>query len=84
MKTDESLYVVARCGPDYHNFDEKFVTKITLQELVYLIPIEDLRGPACIVPNVFTKFRMMQDIESWLFVMPRRKWGRHFGDTIDW
>ena len=81
---DTTLYVVARCSPEYHNFDKKLVTEITLGEGIYLIPIKDLLGPACIVPNIFTEERMVQDKESWLFVMPRRKWGRRFGDSIEW
>ena len=81
---DNTLYAVARCGPTYHNFDSKFITKVTIDEKIYLIPVRDLLGPACVVPNVFTKDRMRQDKESWLFVMPRRKWGRMFGDTIKW
>ena len=81
---DTTLYAVARCGPDNHNFDKKLITKITLDKGIYLIPIKNLLGPACFVPNIFTEGRIIQDKESWLFVMLRRKWGRLFGDSIQW
>jgi hypothetical protein len=84
---DNSLYVVARCSPNYYNFDKKFVTEIMLitgKESIFVIPLEHLIGPLCVVPNIFTQFRMNQDDETWLAVKPRRKWGRHFGDSIQW
>ena len=28
--TDHGVYVVARCSPDFQNFDNKLVTKVTL------------------------------------------------------
>ena len=56
----------------------------TWKETIYFIPVKDLIGPLCVVPNIRNLFWMRQDIESWLAIMPRRKWGRRFGDSIDW
>ena len=83
----KQLHVVARCTPDYHNFNKKFMTHIQLlagDTSIYFIPIQDMIGPLCVVPNVHNDYRMTQDQESWMAVKPRRKWGRHFGDTIVW
>ena len=82
-----NLHVVARCAPGYQNFDKKFITEVKLlsgNESIYFIPIVDLIGPLCVVPNIHTLFRMKQDTESWFAVLPHRKWGRHFGNTIHW
>ena len=84
---NDGLHVVARCSPVYQNFDKKIITDVTLipgKESIYFIPVKDLIGPLCVVPNIHNLFRMRQDIESWLAIMPRRKWGRRFGDSIDW
>ena len=84
---DETVYVVARCLPFDKNFDKKFITEIQLipgKESVFIVPVHDLVSPACVVPNIFTHFRMRQGSETWLFVKPRRKWGGKFGDLIQW
>ena len=84
---DQTLYVIARCSPLYQNVDKQFVTEVELipgVDSVFIVPGHDLVGPACVVPNIFTHFRMRQDSETWLFIKPRRKWGRQFGDSIQW
>ena len=84
---NNGLHVVARCSPGYQHFDKKNITDVMLipgKESIYFIPVKDLIGPLCVVPNLRNLFRMNQDVESWLAIMPRRKWGRHFGNNIDW
>ena len=60
------------------------VTLITGIKSIYFVSVKDLIGPLCVVPNIRNLFRTNQDVESWLAIMPRRKWGRHFGNNIDW
>ena len=84
---DNTVYAAVRCCPDYHNFDKKFVTKLFLEsgdKSLYMVPVRDLVGPLCVIPNVYTTYRMRQDQESWFAVKPRRKWGRQFGNSIKW
>jgi len=82
--TDHSVYVVARCSPDFQNFDEKFVTKVTLipdEHGVYILPLKRLIGPLACVPNM-SEFQ--DHPANWLSVLPYRKWGRYFGNSISW
>ena len=81
------MYVVARCSPHYFNFDNKFVTEIAFisgKEFIFVILLEDLIGPLYVVPNTFTQFRMNQDVETWLAVKRRHKWGRKVDNSIHW
>ena len=83
---DYSGYIIARCSNQYQNFDKKFITPVTIiagEQSIYMIAMKDLLGPLAVVPNIFTEFRMDEQ-ESWLAVMPYRKWGRHFGGSIKW
>ena len=84
---DTDAYVVARCCPDYVNIDKRFVTPVKLLKgdvSLYVIPMKDLVGPVAVVPNIFTKYRPKDEDETWLAIKPYRKWGRHFGDSIEW
>ena len=58
---DNNLYVVARCSPSYQNFDKECVTEVELvpgKDSVFIVPVHDLVGPACIVSDTFNLFRM--------------------------
>ena len=84
---DETLYAVVRCCKEYLNFDRKFVTEFQLirgPESVYILPVKNLVGPAAVVPNIFNDFRMTDESETWLAILPYRKWGRIFGNSIKW
>ena len=55
------LYVVVCCSPEYQNFDKKFITEMTLvsrKYLMHVVPLEDPIGLLCVVPIIFTQFRM--------------------------
>ena len=68
----EQLHVVARCFPNYHDFNKKILTDIKLlagDDSIYFIPIQDMIGPLCVVPNVHKTFRMAQDHESRMAVI---------------
>ena len=84
---DREGYVIARCIPGYVDIDKKFVTPVTLLNgnvSIYVIPMEDLIGPVAVVPNIYTEFRSRGEDETWLAIKPYRKWGRHFGNNIEW
>ena len=81
------MYVVACCSPNYYNFDKTFVVKIKLiliEESFFVIPMEDIVGTLCVVPNIFTQFRMNKDYTMRLAIKPRHKWDRQVGDSIQW
>ena len=76
--SSEQLHVVARCTQDYHDFNKKILTHIKLlsgDHSIYFIPIQDMVGPLCVIPNIHNDdFRMEQDQESWMAAKPRQKW----------
>ena len=83
--SDETIYVVVRCSPVYQNFDLRFVTKVNLiptEHSVYILPLKDMVGPLACVPNIWNQFK--DGDASWLAILPYRKWGRYFGDSIEW
>ena len=80
---DKNVYVVVQCSSGYQNFDNEFITRVKPiegEDSIYAIPLMDLIGPLCCVPNIWNKFN--DGDPSWLAILPYRKWGRHFGDTI--
>ena len=82
---DHGVYGVARCSLDFENFDNKFVTKVTLildEHGVYIFPLKRLIGPLACVPNISNEFQ--DHPANWLSVLPYRKWGRYFGNSISW
>jgi hypothetical protein len=57
---DHGVYGVARCSPDFENFDNKFVTKVTLildEHGVYIFPLKRLISPLACVPNILNEFQ---------------------------
>jgi len=79
--------MIVRCAPDYHDFDQRFVTEFELlsgAESVYLLPVKYLLGPAAAVPNIYNNFRCDGEHEKWLAILPQRKWGRLFSSQISW
>ena len=84
---DTALYVVVRCSTQTHNLDKKFVTEFELERgevSLYILPMWAVIGPLAVVPNVHTSvFRYAQDVDSFLAIKPYRRWGDHFGDSID-
>ena len=66
---------------------KKMITEVKLTsggQSVCIIPTGKLVGPVAIVPNIFTDYCMHGNEETWLAVKPYCRWGRHFGDTIEW
>ena len=77
--------MVVQCASGYQNFDQKFITRVKLMDgahSIYVLPLSNLVGPLCCVPNIWNKFN--DGDPSWLAILPYRKWGRHFGDAISW
>ena len=82
---DKNVYVVFQCSSEYQNFDKKVITRVKLMSgahSIYVLPLMDLVGPLCCVPNIWNNFN--DGDLSWLAIIPYRKWGQHFGDTISW
>ena len=42
--------------------------QLILEKSFFVIPLEDLTSPLCVVPNAFTRFRMNQDDKKWLAI----------------
>ena len=68
------VYVVARCSPDFQNFDDKFVTKVTFipdKHGVYIFPLKGCIGPLTWVPTIWNEFQ--DHPATWLSVLPYQK-----------
>ena len=83
--SNHSVHVIALRSLDFHNFDKKVVTKVTLttdEHGVYISLLKRLIGPLACVPDISNKFQ--DHSANWLFVLPYQKWGRCFGNSISW
>ena len=83
--SDPTIYVVVRCAETYQNFDKRFITKVKLiksEHSMYILPLRDLVGPLACVENIWNQFN--DDDVTWLAILPYRKWGRLFGQSIKW
>ena len=84
---DPAIYAVVRCSTRSYNFDKQFCTEFKLvrgDKSLYVLPLSAVVGPLAVVPNVHTSdFRYIQEIDSFLAIKPYRRWGDHFGASID-
>ena len=80
---DTTIYVAVRYSSNYQNFDEQFVTRVNLdpnEHTMYILPLKDIVAPLARGPNMWNNFR--DDQCRWLAILPYRKWGRIFGNSI--
>ena len=84
---DQSLYAVVRCTPHHVDFDNKFITRFSLQRAsksMYVVRMSGLVAPLAVVPDIDTsEHRAKQDLDAYFAIKPQRCWGDHFGKTID-
>lgn len=88
-RVDMNIYAVVRAAENVIDIHKDFIKKFKLErERTYVLPMRDVVGPLCVVPNVnpvdVLNNRYKQDVDEFLIVAPQRMWGDYFGRSITW
>ena len=83
--TDSRCYIVVWPTKDTINIEDNFITRVSLhnsEKGIYILPMEQLIGPVCAVPDIHNTWKFKQDLDAWLIVKPKRMWGDEFSKWI--
>jgi len=83
--TDSRCYIVVWPTKDTINIEDNFITRVSLHNSetgIYILPMEQLIGPVCAVPDIHNTWKFKQDLDAWLIVKPKRMWGDEFSKWI--